>query len=92
LENDGKRLWEELGRDQVIFAYIDHLQQAAEKAFDLFDLDGDGPPFGVAQDMEIALLSFDRKEKREEFERGTFECGVCLGNYITIQTILFHYL
>ncbi|KAH0534021.1 hypothetical protein FGG08_007376 [Glutinoglossum americanum] len=80
LQDDGKRLWEELGRDQVIFAYIDHLQQAAERAFDLFDSGGDDSTFEVAQDMKIALLDFDRKGKREEFERGTFECG-CLQDF-----------
>jgi E3 ubiquitin-protein ligase RNF14 len=84
LQNDGERLWEELGRDQVVFAYIDHLQQAAEEAFGLFDLGGDDSSFAVAQDMKISLLDLDRKGKREEFERGTFECAVCLGDYITV--------
>ncbi|KAI9864645.1 MAG: translation termination inhibitor protein itt1 [Trichoglossum hirsutum] len=78
LQSDGQRLWEELGRNQVIYAYIDHLRQAAEGAFDLFDLGGGEPPFEVAQDMKIALLDFDQKGKRDEFERETFECGVCL--------------
>ncbi|KAH0562174.1 hypothetical protein GP486_003127 [Trichoglossum hirsutum] len=78
LQNDGKRLWEELGRDQVIFAYIDHLQQAAEGAFGLFDLGPGDTPFEVARDLKIALLDFDQKGKRDEFERETFECGVCL--------------
>jgi E3 ubiquitin-protein ligase RNF14 len=87
LQDDGKRLWEELGRDQVIYAYIDHLQQAAERAF---DLGMDDLPFKVAQDMKIALLDFDIRGKREEFERETFECGVCLGNYPITQNPPFY--
>jgi E3 ubiquitin-protein ligase RNF14 len=83
LRDDGKRLWEELGRDQVIYAYIDHLQQAAERAF---DLNKENQPFEVAQDMKIALLDFDIRGKREEFERETFECGVCLGMYAVVRT------
>lgn len=76
LIDDGKRLWEESGRDLVVFNYIDHLQQMSENAF------------GIAQDsqhvvvlpwdLKISLLDFDIKSKREKFEQETFECGVCL--------------
>ena len=35
LEEDGPRLWDDLGRDIVVFTYIDHVQQSAEDLFGL---------------------------------------------------------
>ncbi len=76
LVKDGVRLWEELGRDQVIFTYIDHLQQAAEAGFDLAkDLERE---VILSSELEIALLDYDLKTKREVFEKETFDCGICL--------------
>ncbi len=75
LREQGATLWEDLGRDQVVFAYIDHLQQAAESGFDLTE------PLRVPQDLKIALLDFDSKTRREKFEQETFDCGVCLGTF-----------
>jgi E3 ubiquitin-protein ligase RNF14 len=76
LTKDGVRLWEELGKDQVIFTYIDHLQQAAEAGFDLArDL---GRDIALSGDLKIALLDYGLKAKREAFDKETFECGICL--------------
>lgn len=75
LREQGATLWEDLGRDQVVFAYIDHLQQAAESGFDLT------VPLRVPQDLKIALLDFDSKARRQKFEQETFDCGVCLGSF-----------
>ena len=76
LRADGVRLWEEIGKDQVVFTYIDHLQQLAENGFDLRgNLQNE---IGLSSDMKLALLDFDLKTKRELFERETFDCGVCL--------------
>lgn len=79
LENmkvDGLRLWQELGKYQVVFTYIDHLRQLAENGFNLAgDLQCD---VSLSSDMKLALLDFDLKTKRELFERETFNCGVCL--------------
>lgn len=76
LRKDGSKLWEELGRDQVLFTYIDHLQQAAEAGFDLAkDLGGD---VTLPADLKIALLDYDLRAKREAFDKETFECGICL--------------
>ena len=76
LTGDGARLWEELGRDQVIFAYIDHLQQAAEAGFDLPK--NLGTEVTLSDDLKIALLDYDLNKKREIFNKETFECGICL--------------
>ena len=76
LREAGNTLWEEMGRDQVVYSYIDHLQQAAEVGFDL--ITDEGGPLKLRHDMKIALLDFDIKAKRARFEQETFECGVCL--------------
>ncbi|KAJ5570192.1 translation termination inhibitor protein i.t1.c1 [Penicillium hispanicum] len=76
LTGDCHRLWEECGRDMVVFTYIDHLQQLAETAFGIQDTPG-GEVF-LMRDLKIALLDFNNKAEREKFEQETFECGVCL--------------
>ena len=73
---DGVRLWKELGQDQVVFAYIDYLQQEAENAFGLAAAGAD--TLSVSGDLKIALLDFDIQAKREKFEKGTYDCGICL--------------
>jgi E3 ubiquitin-protein ligase RNF14 len=77
LEEYGEQIWEDFGRDQVVYSYIDHLQQAAERGFDL--VKSRNAPFEIPQDLKIALLDFDIKAKKETFHKGTFDCGVCLG-------------
>jgi E3 ubiquitin-protein ligase RNF14 len=85
LLQDGERLWEEFGHDQVVFAYIDHLQQAAERGFDVGEGEGDGEGeervLEIKQEMKIALLDFDKQAKKEKFDKETFNCGVCLGSF-----------
>lgn len=70
-------IWEGIGRDQVVFAYIDHLREAAENGFDLAPGEHDG--FQVSSDLKVTLLDFDLRAKRAKFEHETFECGICLG-------------
>ncbi|KAI9711899.1 MAG: hypothetical protein M1812_007053 [Candelaria pacifica] len=76
LKDEVNGLWEEYGRDQVLYYIIDHLHQAAERGFDL--VQGDVEALDVPQDMKIELLDFDIKTKHAIFEKETFECGVCL--------------
>lgn len=76
LREAGNTLWEEMGRDQVVYTYIDYLQQAAEGGFNL--ISNNGGSLRVPRDMKIALLDFSIKATRATFERGTFDCGVCL--------------
>ncbi|KAI0885125.1 RWD-domain-containing protein [Annulohypoxylon maeteangense] len=75
LESDVSSLWEELGRDQVIFTYIDSLQQLTEDVFGLVDSKG---RLEVAPEYKIAILDYDIKARRRAFEKETFDCGVCL--------------
>jgi E3 ubiquitin-protein ligase RNF14 len=69
-------IWEEYGHMQVVFSYIDFLEQAAEEGFDLASK-GNGV-VELDQDIKIALLDFDLKTGRQKFEQETFECGICL--------------
>jgi E3 ubiquitin-protein ligase RNF14 len=75
LEADCARLWEEWGRDQVIFTFIDHIQQQAETAFGLAD---DEKTATLPADIKVALLDHNLQVKREIFERELFHCEICL--------------
>ena len=92
LQREGPKLWEEMGRDQVVYSYVDFLQQSAEDAFGLAKSSGEAVRLPV--DLETSLLDFDLKTKRAKFEQETFECGICLGNTFNIllsrfQTTLY---
>lgn len=78
LENDVETLWEGFGRDQVIFTYIDNLQQSTENVFGLVD---DKGYLEVAPEHKIAILDHDIKAKQRAFEKETFDCGICLGKF-----------
>ncbi|KAJ5092401.1 Zinc finger protein [Penicillium alfredii] len=76
LSDDCQRLWEECGKDLVVYTYIDHLQQLAETAFGIQD--GPDGEVCLSRDLKVAMLDFNNKAEREKFEQETFECGVCL--------------
>jgi E3 ubiquitin-protein ligase RNF14 len=77
LRHVGSSIWEDMGRDQVVFSYIDHLREAAERSFDV--IQKGSVCLEVSQNCKIALLGFDSRLKRAKFEQETFDCGVCLG-------------
>ena len=79
LREEGCKIWEELGRDQVVFSYIDHLREAAERGFDMAR--ADDQVLEISPDLKVSLLDFDLKAKRTKFERETFDCGICLGRW-----------
>lgn len=74
LENNAEQLWEEAGRGQMVFGYIDSLQQAAENAFGF----ADGKTMEMPPDYMISLLDYDIKATQAAFEKETFDCEVCL--------------
>lgn len=76
LEEDGPRLWEEMGRDMVAYTYIDHIQRGAEEVFGTIAADG---TLAIDAQHKLAVLDYDIKAKKAAFERETFECGICLG-------------
>ncbi|CZR39542.1 uncharacterized protein FPRO_04439 [Fusarium proliferatum ET1] len=75
LEDDGPRLWDEIGRDMVAFTYIDHIQRAAEDVFGTISPEG---TLQVDSEHKLAVLDHDIKAKKAAFEKETFDCGVCL--------------
>lgn len=76
LEDEGARLWREAGCDLVAYAYIDHVQRAAEEVFGAVSSQG---TLEVNPAHKLAVLDYDIKAKRAAFEKESFECGVCLG-------------
>lgn len=82
LEVECARLWEDLGRDLVVFSYIDHVQQSAD---DVFGLVSDGGALQIQPEHKIAVLDYDIEAKRRVFNNETFFCGVCLGMNSTIH-------
>ena len=76
LKDSARTIWEEMGRDQVVFAYIDHLREVAENAFGLVKENGEY--LVVSNELKLALLDFDLKAKRAKFEAGSYVCGICL--------------
>lgn len=87
LQNDCAALWEELGRDLVVFAYIDQIQQSAD---DVFGLVSDRGALEISPEHKIAVLDHDIEAKRVAFENGTFDCGVCLGRLSIYHPKLSH--
>lgn len=78
LENDAPRLWEEVGRDMVAYTYIDHVHRAADDVFGTVAADGS---LKIDAQHKLAVLDHDIKAKKEVFEKGTFDCGICLGRF-----------
>lgn len=76
LEQEAANLWEDYGQCQILFAYIDHLQQAAERSFDLDQLEA-GCLILPAK-AEKALVDFDAATTLAIFSTGTYDCGICL--------------
>lgn len=73
----GRTIWEETGRDQVVFSYMDYLREEADNGFGLLE---DGERYlKLPQSLKISLLDFDLQAKRAKFVQQTFECGICLG-------------
>lgn len=85
LEDDGPRLWEEMGRDMVAYTYIDHLQRAADDVFGTITAEG---TLAVHPDHKLAVIDYDIKAKKAAFERETFECGICLGKPVLALLLL----
>jgi E3 ubiquitin-protein ligase RNF14 len=79
LEAKGETLWEEIGRSQVAYGYIDFLQQSAENAFGFAE---EGKILEISQDDKISLLDSDIRATHAAFAKETFDCGVCLGEII----------
>ncbi|ETS79615.1 hypothetical protein PFICI_09468 [Pestalotiopsis fici W106-1] len=75
LEGRVEELWEDMGRDQVIFTYVDDVQQSVDDVFGLVDQES---TLEVGPEHKIAILDYDLEAKKRTFQRSTFDCGICL--------------
>ncbi|KAM0475322.1 hypothetical protein ACHAPX_007076 [Trichoderma viride] len=75
LAGEAPRLWEEMGRDLVAYAYIDHVQRAADDVFGAITAEG---TLQVDPEHKLAVLDYDIKAKKAAFDKETFDCGICL--------------
>ncbi|KAI1867956.1 uncharacterized protein JN550_006763 [Neoarthrinium moseri] len=75
LEGNAEKLWEDMGRDQVIFTYVDDVQQSVDDVFGLVGMDN---TLEVGPEHKIAILDYDIEAKRKAFQKSTFDCGICL--------------
>lgn len=89
LEGECGRLWEELGRDLVVFSYVDHVQQSAD---DVFGLVSESGALEIRPEHKIAVLDHDLEAKRAAFDKETFDCGVCLGMSSLIYLVLLSFV
>jgi E3 ubiquitin-protein ligase RNF14 len=76
LELEAAKLWEEYGRCQMLYTYIDYLQQASERGFDL-DQRVDGC-LVLPVSAENELVAFDAATQLAIFNAGHYDCGICL--------------
>ena len=76
LELELKPLWEEYSRCEILFAYINYLQDAAERGFD-FEYSSEGC-LVLPVTLEKELVDFDAVTKDAVFNAGTYDCGICL--------------
>jgi E3 ubiquitin-protein ligase RNF14 len=83
LQATGDQMWEQADHTEIIFGYIDSLQQAAENAFGY----GEGKVLEIPQEYKIALLDYNINAAQAAFEKETFECGVCLGKTACTRTL-----
>ncbi|KAK3049580.1 hypothetical protein LTR09_009248 [Extremus antarcticus] len=76
LEQQVRSLWDDYGRCQILFSYIDYLRQGAEQGFDL-DQSADGC-LVLPMSAEQSLLAYDSETKQAVFNETTQDCGICL--------------
>ncbi|KAI5849602.1 hypothetical protein DFP73DRAFT_509642 [Morchella snyderi] len=77
-------LWEGSGREQTVYAAIDHIQTSAERAFDLVAAPGGGGGAGangwlaLPARMRTQMEEYNDRTARAVFAAGTYDCGICL--------------
>ncbi|KAF2858622.1 RWD-domain-containing protein [Piedraia hortae CBS 480.64] len=71
LEAAATTLWEESGHGQMLYSYIDHVQQTAEQGLGLDWLVLPGH-------LKAPLETYEEAAKRDEFHQTSFFCGICL--------------
>lgn len=72
LEAAAQELWEDYGRSQTVFAYIDLLSTEAETVF------GAPSPLLLPSSLKQPLIAHNDGKEQDTFEHGYYNCGVCL--------------
>ncbi|KAL0632520.1 hypothetical protein Q9L58_008576 [Maublancomyces gigas] len=79
LKTEIDSLWEDFGGGQVVFTAIDHVQQAAEHGFGFVRPDSNGGAWlNLPAELRLHIADFNACTKKQQFEQGTYECGICL--------------
>jgi len=74
LADVAQSLWREMGCDMVVYSYIEYVQEAAERCFDL----ATSGTLDIPPELKVALLDYDSKVKKDKFDKETFDCMMCL--------------
>ena len=76
LEEAALTLWEEMGRNQIVFTYLDYLRESAERVFDLIPENAD--LLTLSPDLKLNMLSTASKVSQAIFEQTTYDCETCM--------------
>lgn len=71
LEMEISSTWEKYDRTQVMYTYVSYLEELAEQAFGVDNLE-------VSDDVLKHLLAYNKEAIWQVFQQGTYECGICL--------------
>ncbi|OBT63297.1 hypothetical protein VE03_07937 [Pseudogymnoascus sp. 23342-1-I1] len=70
-----EEFWQDMGHDQVLYMFIDHIQDSALGAFGLL---AGKEHLQLSSVLEIELLDHDKSAKQAEFDRQSYDCGICI--------------
>lgn len=74
IEREGKNIWESNGQTESIYDIVDFVLRGIDTGFGLFE----GDTWNAPDWLKGQLLSTDKRRAKEEFESGTYVCGICL--------------
>jgi E3 ubiquitin-protein ligase RNF14 len=77
LEQEAIDLWESWGHVEVIFTYLDTLNEQGQDAFGLRDKAA-GNAILLSGPKYLEIMSFQAKARKARFNQQTFSCEVCL--------------
>ncbi|RPA77426.1 RWD-domain-containing protein [Ascobolus immersus RN42] len=78
VERQVSDVWNEQGPGEVVYSIIDVLQQLGEEAFKLGQNERNGIWHPLLDELHDILIPYNERRKKEEFDSGTFDCGICL--------------
>jgi E3 ubiquitin-protein ligase RNF14 len=77
LEQDAINLWESWGHDEVIFTYLDMLNEQGQDGLGLRD-PAAGNTILLNATKYLEIMNFQAKARKARFNQRTFSCEVCL--------------